>query len=204
MLIIGTKSIIAAIQSKKIVFKTCIAANGKFPTKFLYAMDTHTQSWLGECQKNSNRLMVNDCLIVWFDKWLETVLNSTPNVTLPPKFIKPSPKKPMPELTPKPGDNGKRKNNKRKTNKVGEEHVIKNAAPITEFLMKDDDVWKCNLAGKCTRDRPKWDNNTFMCTRWYICGECFRDCKNKASHVGACAVPSTKRNEFKNYLGKVR
>jgi hypothetical protein len=124
-------------------------------------------------------------------------------VTLPPNFIKPSPKKPTPKLTPKPGDNRKRKNNKRKTDKVREERVIKNAAPITEFLMKDDEVWKRNFAGKCMRDCPKWDNNTFMCARWYIRGECFRDCNNKASHVGACAVPSMKQDEFKTYLGKV-
>ncbi len=109
----------------------------------------------------------------------------------------------MPELTPKPRDNGKQKNNKRKTDKVGEERVIKNTAPITEFLMKDDEVWKRNFAGKCTRDRPKWDNNTFMCARWYIRGECFYNCNIKASHVGACTVPSTKRDKFKTYLGKV-
>ncbi len=34
-LFIRTKSITAAIQSKKTVFKTCIAADGKFLTKFL-------------------------------------------------------------------------------------------------------------------------------------------------------------------------
>jgi hypothetical protein len=59
MLIIGTKSITAAIQSKKIVFKMHIAANGKFPTKFLYAMEVRTQFWLGECQKHYNCSMVN-------------------------------------------------------------------------------------------------------------------------------------------------
>jgi hypothetical protein len=109
--------------------------------------------------------MVNDYLVC-FDKDLETVLSSSLNVTLPPNFIKPSPKKPMPELAHKPGDDGKQKNNKRKTNKVREERVIKNAAPITEFLMKDDEIWKCNFAGKCMRDCPKWDNNTCICARW--------------------------------------
>jgi hypothetical protein len=99
-------------------------------------------------------LMVNDCLVC-FDKVLEMVLNSSLNVTLHPNFIKPSPKKPMPELTPEPRDNGKGKNNKRKTNKVGEERVINNTAPITEFVMKDDEVWKRIFAGKCMRDCPK-------------------------------------------------
>ncbi len=138
-LIIETKSITTAIQSKKIVFKTCIATNGEFPTKFLYTMEIRTQRWLGECQKHSYRSMVNDRLVC-FDKVLKMVLNSSLNVTLPPNFIKPSPKKPTPELTPTPRDNRKQKNNKRKTNNVGEEHVIKNTAPIMKFLMKDDEV----------------------------------------------------------------
>jgi hypothetical protein len=138
-LVIGTKSITTAIQSEKIVFKTHIAADGKFPTKFLYTMEIRTQRWLGKYQKHYDRLMVNDCLVC-FDEVLETVLNSSLNVTLSPNFIKPSPKKPVPELTPKPREDGKRTNNKRKTDKVGEEQVIKNAAPITEFLMEDDGV----------------------------------------------------------------
>jgi hypothetical protein len=139
VLLIGTKSITAAIKSEKIFFKTRIAANGKFPTKFLYAMEIRTQRWLGKGQKHFNCLMVNDRLIC-FDKVLEVVLNSSVNVILPPNFFKPSPKKPTPELTPT--HDGKRKNNKRKTNKFGGERVIKNAAPIMEFLMKDNKVWK--------------------------------------------------------------
>ncbi len=147
--------------------------------------------------------MVNDHLVC-FDKVLEMVLNSSLDVILPPKLIKPSPKKPTPKLTPMEGGDRKRKNKKRKSDKVRGERVIKNAAFITEFHMKDDEVWKRNFTGKCTRDHPKWDNNTFMCTHWYNHVECFCDCNNKASHIGACAVPSTKHNKFKTFLGKVR
>jgi hypothetical protein len=91
-LVIGTKSITDAIQSKKKVLKTPIAADGEFPKKFMYAMEICTQHWLGKCQKYSDRSMVNDRLVC-FDKVLETALNSSLNVTLPPNFIKPSPKK---------------------------------------------------------------------------------------------------------------
>ncbi len=138
-----------------------IATDGKFPTKILYPMEIHTQHWLGECQKYSDWLMVNDHLVC-FDEVLEMILKSSLNVILPPNFIKLSPKNPTPKLTPTPGDNGKWKNKKRKSDKVGGERVIKNAAPITELFMMDDEVWKCNFAVKCTRDCPKWDNNTFM------------------------------------------
>ncbi len=57
-LVIRISSIITAIQSKKIVFKTCIATNYKFPTKFLYAMEIHTKCWLGKCQKYLDCSMV--------------------------------------------------------------------------------------------------------------------------------------------------
>jgi hypothetical protein len=70
------------------------------------------------------------------------VLNSSLNMILPPNL------KPTPELTPTPGDNGKQKNNKRKSDKAREERIIKNATPITDFLMKDDEVWKRNFSGQ--------------------------------------------------------
>ncbi len=44
--------------------------------------------------------MVNDCLVC-FNKVLEMVLNSSLNVTLSPNSIESTPKKPMPELTPR-------------------------------------------------------------------------------------------------------
>jgi hypothetical protein len=201
-LVTGTKLITAAIESKKIVFKMRIAPDSKFSTNLLYAMEICTRHWLGECQKYSDRLMVNDRLIC-FDEVLEMVLNSSLNVILSPNFIKPSPKKPTPKLTSMPGDDGKQKNKKRKSNKVGGERAIKNTTPITEFLMKDNEVWERNFAGKCTRDCSKWDNNTFMCAHWYIRSKCCCNCNNKASHIGACAIPSTNCNKFKTFLGNV-
>ncbi len=69
--------------------------------------------------------------------------------------------------------------------------------------MKDGKNWKQHFAGKRSKDRPKWDATTFMCARWHIRGKCFVDCNNKASHVGACATPLAKREEFKAYLAKI-
>ncbi len=101
-LVIGRKSITAAIQSKKIVFKTRIVVNGKFPTKFLYVMEIRTQRWLGECQKHSDRSMVNDRLIC-FEEVMETVLNSSLNVTLPPILSSHLPKGQHPNSPPSQG-----------------------------------------------------------------------------------------------------
>ena len=43
-----------------------------------------------------------------------------------------------------------------------------------------------------------------MCARWWVPGECFVDCNNKASHIGACTVPQAKCTKFRKYLEKVR
>ena len=54
-----------------------------------------------------------------------------------------------------------------------------------------------------SRKRTRNDSGAFMCARWWIQGECFCNCNNKASHVGANAVPKVKRNEFSPYIAKV-
>jgi hypothetical protein len=105
---------------------------------------------------------------------------------------------------PHPGYDSKQKGGtERKPDKVEGEHIVKNPAPITKFLMKEGKIWKHDFSGKCTRDHPKWDETTFMCACWHIRAECFVDCKNKASHMGACAVPHAKHAGFKAYLNKV-
>ena len=148
--------------------------------------------------------MVNDRLVC-FNKVFEMVMNSTLNVTLPPNFIKSPPKNPtvMPHGAEDKDGKGRGKGKKRKQGDGDEDRIIKNTAPITEFLMKEGEIWKRNFAGKCSRDRPKWGKE-WMCARWHIRGKCFIDCNNKLSHVAACAVPQVKRNEFKTYLMKVR
>jgi hypothetical protein len=203
-LVAGVKSFATAIQTKKIIFKGHIATDSNLPTKILYAMEIRIERWLGECQKFGDCLMVNDCLVCFDEVFEMVVMNSSVNVTLPPNFINPPPKNPSTATTVMPpGDDGKRKGGKKKkSDKVEGEHITKNAAPISEFLLKEGEIWKRNFAGKCSKDHPKWDNTTFMCARWHIRGECFVDCNNKASHMGACAVPQAKRNEFKTYLGK--
>ncbi len=167
-------------------------------------MEIRIQRWLGECQKFGDCLMVNNRLVC-FDEVFEMVMNSSFNVTLPPNFINPPPKKLSTATTVMPpGDDGKQKGGKKKkSDKVEGERITKNAAPISKFLLKEGKIWKHNFGGKCSKDCPKWDNTTFMCARWHICGKCFVDCKNNASHLGACTIPQAKCNKFKTYLGKV-
>ena len=91
-----------------------------------------------ECQKFSNRSVVNDRLIS-FDKIFEMVMNSSLNVIFPPNFIKPPPKNPSPEPNLTPGNDGKQKGKgkKRKSNNATGECIIKKAAPISKFQLKE-------------------------------------------------------------------
>jgi hypothetical protein len=203
-IIAGVKSFVTAILLETIIFKGRIAANSELPAKILYAMEIRIQRWLGECVKFKDWSMVNNRLVS-FDKVFETVMNSTMNITLPPNFVKPTPKISLTSNNIMPaGEDGKQKGGKKlKSGKVDGERITKNVAPISKFLMKDSKNWKQHFARKCSKDCPKWDDTTFMCARWHIRGECFVDCNNKASHVGACAVPPAKRKEFKAYIAKV-
>jgi hypothetical protein len=205
-LIAGVNSLANAIKTEKIIFKGRIAANSDLPTKILYAMEIRIQRWLVEYQKFSDRSMVNDRLVS-FHKIFKIIINSSLNVILPPNFIKPPLKNPSPKLNPTPGLNskqkGKREGKKRKLDEATGDRIIKNAAPITKFPIKESKDWRRDFGGKCSTDCPKWDDTIFMCARWWIHGECIVDYNNKASHVGACTVPLAKRTEFKKYLKKV-
>ncbi len=141
MLIAGVKSFATAIQTKKIIFKGRIATNSNLPMKILYAMEIRIQRWLGECKKFGNHLMVNDRLVC-FDEVFEMVMNSSINVTLTPNFINSPPKKLSTITTVTPsGDDGKQKGGKkRKSDEVEGERIIKNAAPISKFLLKESKI----------------------------------------------------------------
>ena len=149
-----------AIKTEKIIFKGRFAANSDLPTKILYAMKIRIQRWLAECQKFSDRSMVNDRLVS-FDENFEMVMNSSLNVILPPNFIKPPPKIPSPKPNPTPGQDKKGKGKKRKSDKATGDCIIKNATPITKCLIKESKDWRRDFAGKCLTDCPKWDDTFF-------------------------------------------
>jgi hypothetical protein len=138
----GVKPFASAILTKKIIFKGRIATNGDLLTKILYAMEIICiQRWLGECKKYEDRSMVNDPLVC-FDEVFKMVMNCTLNVTLPPNFIKSPPKNPTfthPGTEDEDGK-GRGKGKKRKRGDGDEDRIIKNIAPIIEFLMKEGEI----------------------------------------------------------------
>jgi hypothetical protein len=137
--------------------------------------------------------MVNDHLVC-FDKVLEMILNNSLNMILSPNFIKPSPKKANAQTHTYARGRQRTEKFLRGRPTKSKRSAFKNAAPIMEFLMKDNEVWKRVFMRIWTGVCPKWDKNTFMCARWYIRGIFFHDCNNKASHVGACIIPLSRTN----------
>ena len=60
------------------------------------------------------------------------------------------------------------------------------------------------FVGKLVDKRPKWDDDSLMCTRFHVKHICFNDCKNKNSHKPNSQVPEEKREEMRSYCKKVR
>jgi len=85
-----------------------------------------------------------------------------------------------------------------------EKRTVKNSDPIKDFLIKEGEDWKRDYAGKFTKDIPPWNNEESMCVRWQVNGYCFKNCNHKGSHVGANEMPFDKRDDFHNFLKKVR
>ena len=93
---------------------------------------------------------------------------------------------------------GRRKRKRDKTNKVTNDDQER------EFKMKSKENWLDNFRGQLHGDKPFWDQNKKMCTRWHIRGDCFKDCQSKASHVGKDKIPGDKKEAMKKYIKKVR
>ena len=75
---------------------------------------------------------------------------------------------------------------------------------VAEFKMKPKEVWRDKFRIVCVVNRPSCGQNGKMCTRWHARGDCFKDCKNSASHVGKDKIPGEKKEGMKKYIKKVR
>jgi hypothetical protein len=203
----GIKMLIFCIRRDKIAFKTRIAGDKEFATKFIFAVEIRIQRWLRACMMHDDRSMIDDRLVN-FDPVVESVLNSTLNIVLPPNFIvASSTTKPTNPTVVSPDEDTKKKNPKKRKSGNGDDgndRIVKNNDPIKDFLLRDGEDWSRDYAGKCTGDRPKYGDTDWVCARWWVKGQCFRDCGNKASHVGASNFPPAKRCAFQAYLTKVR
>jgi hypothetical protein len=153
-------------------------------------------------------LAIND-RIIDKDLVIKQILISSLTIDLPPVFTTsakdPTQKKEGDITQAGQQEAGKRgKKQKGRGNNNAARKYIKNDHVIAQFRMKEGEDWRWDLSGKNTKDRPKWNNNCYMCARWFTKGNCFTDCNNKDSHVGRPDVPAKKKTEYLNFLNRVQ
>ena len=79
---------------------------------------------------------------------------------------------------------------------------MKNNNQVEDFKPAEGESWRGTFANKLVAERPAWSGKCKMCPRWHIKGDCFSDCKNKASHVPQSKVPADKNRKFDAWMDK--
>ncbi len=175
--------------------------------KILYAFEIRIQRWLCLCKQQEYQSAIND-RIIDIDPVIKQILNSSLTIDLPIVFVptatNPAQKKEG-DVTPEGQQQGAEKRGKKRKGEGDDDAAckhIKNKNMVKEFKMKEGKVWRHDLAGKNTKDRPKWNDK--MCVRWFSKGDCFTNCNNKDCHVGAADVPTDKKTEYISFLNRVQ
>ncbi len=179
--------------------------------KILYAFEIRIQRWLLLCEQQDDCSSISD-RIIDMDPVIEHILNSSLTIDLPPIFTGVDPTQTnvggiiAQAAAAGQQQEGDKRGKKRKERDGAEaaKQYIKNESRVDEFKMKENKVWKRDLAGKNLKDRPKWNDKSWMCIRWFTNSNCFKDCNNKDSHVCAQDVPANKKTAYIKFLDRVR
>ena len=143
---------------------------------------------------------------------MESVRFGTFFVNLPTTFVTtPTDKK----TTKSPSDGDKRAPNKRavedkehedespsKKKKKGKNY--KNNSQPDAFRTQPGETWATHYANKCYNERVDWNGTCKMCPRWFIRGDCFKNCPNIASHVMEADIPAAKLTAFQQFIRNCR
>jgi hypothetical protein len=182
-----------------------------FMSQFLFAVDTRFQIWLDECMTAAHRTDVNDGTLN-FSPLIDSIKLSTFFVNLPSTFVTPKDK----ETTTSPSSGGDNPtSNKRaaedkahedespsKKKKKGKNY--KNNSQPEAFRTQPGETWATHYANKCFNERVDWNGTCKMCPRWFIRGDCFKNCPNIASHVAEADIPSAKLTAFQQFIRNCR
>ena len=156
----------------------------RFTAKFLFAIDTRIQLWLGLCETMDNREDVNDKLID-FDDLLQAIMLRTFNIALPPSFKNLFDSEKVSDRD----DQGRRDKKKRKANDDDQQTKILNSGKIEDWCI-DFETFKSKFRDSdALRKRPSFGDGK-ICHRFHSKGYCFGNCYHKESHI-----PSTSLNE---------
>ena len=200
------KTFVQLIEAQSIYYKGVVAYNEFFPTKVLWTVCTRFQLYLESCTQAEDREEVDNSLIDFSTDHHDIILNCF-NANLPASF------KAVKLGTNKDADTDaksekittkKRKREmKRKKNQAAEKNPsVKNDCQYSEFKLKEGELWT-QFVGMHLDDRAKM-KGTIMCTRWHTRGNCFANCKNKASHVTCSGIPPDAKQGHLRWMQKCR
>jgi hypothetical protein len=213
-ILIGDKSIVTEkirefvklIEQNSIYYKGCLCNDELFPTKVLWTVCCHFQLFLVLCQKAEDREEVDDSLFD-FPPDHSNIMMGCFNASLPPSFKVVNSKE---RETNNTYNKDKRTTKKRKSNKEKEkckklmaESVITNEQQCVDFKLNlnHNEKWE-QFTGKKLDQQAKL-NGTIMCACWHTRGNCFKDCKNRASHIICSKIPPKAKQSHLKWFAAV-
>ena len=188
------------LYTNRLRLKGCIVNDPTLIAKILYTVDTRSQLWASYLVQAEDREDVSDNILDLTPVLNDVVLGQL-HVTLPATFT-------IAKVTKDDAHENEEPKTKRKKGAPGgdleKKRSVTNKNIPTEFRLQEGESYKKVFAGRCVQDRPKWDDTCTMCTRWWIIGVCYADCRNIKSHVESDQLPSNKRSAFIEFLEKAR
>ncbi len=146
--------LLTMIGRNKKSFRNQIALDEFFATKFLFAIDKQVQCWLRSCETAHNSHTQVNKRILQFEDLINTVLNGTFHMTLPPSFTKVSGSAAtLKASTESKQADGKNKGGiedgkgwKKRKSEDGNGNIVKNTTQPFEFKLTAGELWKDNFA----------------------------------------------------------
>jgi hypothetical protein len=200
------RTFVQLIEAQSIHYKGVVVYDEFFPTKVLWTVCTRFQLYLESCTRAEDREEVDNTLIDFSSDHRDIILNRF-SANLPASF------KAVELGTDKDADTEaesekittkkrKKRNDKEKNRAAEKNPSVKNDHQCSEFKLKEGELWT-QFAGMHLDDRAKI-KGTIMCTRWHTRGDCFADCKNKASHVTCSEIPPDAKQAHLRWMQKCR
>ena len=195
------KQLCLEMEMNRLLLKGKVKTDPSLIAKLMYAVDNRVQLWFGYLRRASDRKDVNDSILDFPVIVNEVVLDQF-RVVLPATFTTSRTKEGDDQQQPSVKRQKKGKENR--PIKDGDNRKVSNNDIPKEFCLLENENYRANFTNKHIQDQPKWNDECKMCPRWFTHGNCFKDCRNSASHVSSSEVPADKKAAFVEYMDLCR
>lgn len=189
----------------KLHLKGKVKTDPSLIARMMFAVDNRVQLWLSYLRNAQDREDVNDEVLNCSSILNEIILDQF-HLVLPPTFAMSRNKADEEDVQPtKRIKKDKDKDDKsRDKGKDGNDRRDVNKHPPAEFRILEGEIYKTTFGVNNQQHRVKWDEDNTMCPRWWTHGICYKDCRNKASHVPTNQLPADKKSAFAEFLEAAR